>query len=150
MVVFYATHGHEPWNCHFCGSTVTVIGKNTWDGNVHHVDGDESNDVSGNVVMVHTICHQQHHAPTKEQRAAISRKLKGRQSPTRGMHFSEETNRKKSRPGESNPFYGCKHSAEDIRKMSKPRQRVMCSDCGKSYAVNWIKRHVEAGKCIVP
>lgn len=164
MAVFHATHGHGPWSCYFCGSTVTIIGKDTWDGNVHHVDGDESYDVPENVVMTHTICHQQHHSPTDEQKQQISAKLKGRVSPTLGMKFpnrkplpwqkSSNASRKSRAPhprsdnvGEHNLFYGKKHTQESISKMRQPRDKLLCEDCGETWAKNWIKRHKQDGKC---
>lgn len=150
MAVFYATHGNGPWDCFFCGLTVTAIGQGTWDGNVHHVDGDKLNDVSKNLVMTHTICHQRHHSVTEDQKQRISEKLQGRPSPTKGMRFSTETNAKKSRPGVSNPFFGKNHTAAALSKMRKPRRRARCSDCERDFAINWLNRHKKVGQCTAP
>lgn len=115
------------------------------DGNVHHLDEDPWNNEPENLVVMHVLCHQRAHPPTPEQREAISAKLKGRPSPTKGMRFSAEVNAKKSMPGESNPFYGKTHTDETRQKMSKPRKRVTCDDCGEEYAINWIQRHRRTG-----
>jgi hypothetical protein len=145
--VFYEANGAQgPWTCYGCDDSVMTIGRDTWDGNIHHLDGDVTNDVPDNLVMMHAICHQRLHGPpTLEQRAIISAKLKGRPSPTKGMKFSAETNAKKSHPGESNPFFGQTHTPESLQKMRKPRQRIICPDCGRSVAINWVERHKKEG-----
>lgn len=144
---FFSVNGSEgPWSCYDCDDAVVMIGVGTWDGNIHHLDEDVTNDVPDNLVMMHAICHQRLHGPPNaEQRARISAKLKGRPSPTRGMKFSAETNAKKSFPGESNPFYGQQHTGESLQKMRRPRARIICPDCGNEYAVNWIERHKREG-----
>lgn len=146
LIVFYDTYSNGPWDCYFCGLTVLCIGQKTWDGNVHHVDGDKSNDAPENLVMTHTICHQQHHAPTDEQKVQISQKLKGRPSPTKGMKFSAEVNAKKAHHGPANHQYGKplpQHTRDAISQAN--RRRVTCDLCGIDIAKHWVKRHQEAG-----
>ena len=146
--VFFAHNGRGPWQCFFCSDVVLKIGQKTWDGNIHHRDNDVTNDAAENLVVGHTVCHQRVHPPTDEQKLRISQTLKGRTSPTKGMTFSTEVNAKKSMPGERNPFYGKKHDTSSLQKMRTPRQRLVCTHCGKTYAVNWIERHRSEGKCI--
>src|SRR5205814_3696547 len=149
MRSFYVLRGYVPWMCYWCGNVVSKIGRTTWDGNVHHLDGDKTNDAGGNLEIGHTICHQHSHDITDEMKQQISDKLKGRPSPTKGMTFSAEVNAKKSRPGETNPFYGHRHDIESLTKMRRPRRRQTCVDCGDEYAMNWINRHKKEGLCIV-
>jgi hypothetical protein len=145
---FTEVYGKGPWNCYTCSILVIKIGRDTWDGNIHHIDGDVTNDVASNLVMMHTICHQQLHGPpTDDQRRRISAKLKGRPSPTKGMTFSAETNAKKSMPGERNPFFGKHHTLETRELMRQPRRRMICPDCQHTYALNWLTRHKKEGKC---
>ena len=146
--VFLDINGEPPWRCFFCDEWVTQIGQSTWDGNIHHVDEDAMNDVPDNLVMCHTICHQQYHSPTDELKQRISAKLKGRRSPTKGMKFSPDVCAKHSRPGTLNPFFGKQHTEETKTKMRQPRRRVTCDDCGNDFALNWIKRHKREGKCV--
>lgn len=147
--VFTVTNGDAPWVCYGCDKNVAQIGRDTWDGNIHHLDDNVTNDVPGNLVMMHAICHQRLHGPpTNAMRQQISEKLKGRPSPTKGMKFSPEVNAKKSMPGELNPFHGKRHTAETRAKMSVKRTRGVCADCGNEFAKNWIERHKKEGKCI--
>lgn len=147
--VFEAANGVGPWLCHSCSESVVQIGRDSRDGNIHHLDEDVTNDSADNLVMMHADCHQRFHGPpTADERRRISAKLKGRPSPTKGMKFSAEVNAKKSMPGESNPFYGQKHSSDTLTVMRQPRRRRVCPDCGVEYALNWLTRHKQEGKCI--
>lgn len=148
--VFYTAYGQGPWDCYdaTCDRPVEQIGRDTWDGNIHHLDENAGNDVPENLVVMHTICHQRWHgAPDDDMRRRISAKLKGRPSPTKGMKFSPEVNTKKSQPGELNGFYGREHSAADLVKMCRPRRRRVCGDCNVEYALNWLERHKKEGRC---
>lgn len=150
--VFYAENGSGPWDCYdaTCDRIVERLGRGTWDGNVHHLDGDAGNDVPENLVVMHAICHQRWHgAPDDEMRHRISTKLKGRPSPTKGMTFSAEVNAKKSLPGQRNGFYGRQHSNADLAKMRTPRRRQTCGDCNVEYALNWLSRHKKEGMCTI-
>lgn len=120
--VFLETNGDPPWPCHECKEPVLQIGRQTWDGNIHHLDGDVENDVPDNLVVMHVICHQRKHPVTEEMREQISRKLRGRPSPTRGMRFSAEVNARKGRSGPSNANYGKQASRETREKMSLARR----------------------------
>jgi hypothetical protein len=146
--VYWSKIGPGPWTCHKCGELVEKIGHARMDGNVHHLDEDPFNNELQNIVMMHVVCHQREHPPTEEQKIAISEKLKGRPSPTKGMRFPAEVNAKKAMPGESNPFYGKTHTEETRAKMRKPKRRVTCEHCGGDYAANWLERHRREGKCI--
>src|SRR6478736_2653040 len=128
--------GDAPWKCHSCGEPVTQIGQARMDGNVHHLDEDPWNNAPENLVVMHVLCHQRTHPRTIEHRAAISRALKGRVSPTKGMTFSAEVNAKKGRAGETNAMFGKTHMPETLERMRKPRRRVTCEDCGEEYALN--------------
>jgi ribosomal protein L37AE/L43A len=141
MQVFFEHYGEGPWTCDECSETIVEIGQARMDGNVHHRDGDPTNDDPINLQPLHTVCHLRLHAPDEQMRQQISRKLKGRPSPTRGMKFSVETNAKKGRAGESNPYFGRHHSDEIRAKMRQPRKREVCSGCGREFAINWIRRH---------
>lgn len=146
--VYLSKIGTGPWPCHKCGETVEKIGQARMDGNVHHLDEDPFNNELANLVVMHVLCHQREHPPTAEQKIAISRKLKGRPSPTKGMKFSAEVNAKKSMPGEKNPFFGKTHSDETRAKMRGPREKIPCEFCGEPYAKSWIARHRRDGVCI--
>lgn len=148
MKNFYAAWGYGPWTCYFCGKQVTKIGQARYDGNVHHINEDVTNDEWWNLAIGHTLCHQREHSPTEELKRQISAKLKGRPSPTKGMKFSAEVNARKSMPGESNPFFGRQHDAASLAKMRCPRKRVTCPDCGHEFAVNWINRHKQENRCV--
>lgn len=142
---YWTVIGDGPWSCHKCGELVKKIGQARMDGNVHHLDEDPWNNEPENLVVMHVVCHQREHPPTEEQKAAISKKLTGRPSPTKGMKFSAEVNAKKSRPGESNAFFGKTHTEETLIKMRAPRKRAKCDDCGEEYAINWLARHRVTG-----
>lgn len=172
--VFFEAHGEVgPWECFDCREDVLQMGRGTWDGNIHHRDNDVTNDTPENLVMMHAVCHQHLHGPpTAEQRASISTKLRGQVSPTKGMKFPNhwtktdpnrirEQNQTRQpavrrRPlgartnvhGENNPFFGKSHSSESLAKMRTPRLRIICPDCGKEYAKNWLTRHKKEGMCI--
>lgn len=146
MAVFYDTHDNGPWDCFFCDLAVSVIGQTSWDGNVHHIDGDMTNDTPDNVTMTHVICHQQHHAPIEELKQQISQKLKGRRSPTKGMKFSPEVNAKKARHGAANHQFGNplpQHTRDAVA--SANRRKMACDLCGVEIAERWIRRHQEDG-----
>lgn len=53
--------GPGPWSCHFCKGEITKRGRGSNDCHAHHIDGDKTNDVMGNVVPAHGRCHHQHH-----------------------------------------------------------------------------------------
>lgn len=146
--VFLESRAQGPWPCFVCHELIVKIGQGRWDGNIHHLDEDVTNDVPENLDIAHTVCHLRLHPPTIEARASISEKLTGRPSPTRGMTFDDETNRRKSQPGELNPFYGKRHTTAALQKMRHPRQRKICIDCGVEYAINWLHRHKVEGKCV--
>jgi hypothetical protein len=148
--VYWALIGEPPWECPSCQRPVVCIGQSTWDGNVHHKDGNAWNNEPTNLVVMHTICHQHVHEKTAEIRARISATLKGRSSPTKGMKFSDEVNAKKSRPGELNPMYGKHHGETVLQKMRQPRSRETCNNCGRTFALNWVSRHKREGRCIKP
>lgn len=144
IAVFTAVHGEPPWDCFFCHTSITQLGQKTWDGNVHHVDGDKSNDVPENVVPAHTICHLQHHRPTEEMRRRISRKLQGRPSPTKGMKFSPEVNAKKAHHGADNHQFGKplpQHTRDAISAAN--RRMTTCEKCGQEIAEHWLRRHLD-------
>lgn len=143
MKNFYEAYGHGPWECHWCDEPVTQIGQHTWDGNVHHLDHDVTNDDPSNLAIGHTVCHLRTHAPDEEMRGRISQTLKGRPSPTRGMRFAVDDlgrrtlleqgayipakvriRKKTDFTGENNPFFGKSHSEESLAKMRGPRPHV--------------------------
>ena len=147
--VFTERNGTGPWPCYSCAELVQQIGRDSRDGNIHHLDDDVTNDTPKNLVMMHADCHQHLHGPpTADERRRISEKLKGRVSPTKGMTFSAEVNAKKSMPGELNPFFGRRHASDTLAVMRQPRRRRVCPDCGVEYALNWLTRHKQEGKCI--
>lgn len=149
MKAFYSSRGEGPWVCHICWLPIFKLGQRTWDGNVHHLDGDYTNDDPHNLDVAHTICHLRQHSPTDEMKAQISKKLRGRPSPTRGMKMSDVTRRRMSeaQQGERNSFHGRVHTDETRRKMRQPRQRIVCEQCGVEYAINWLERHRTEGRC---
>lgn len=165
--VFLAANGSGPWDCYNCGDEVTSIGRGTYDGNIHHLDENVTNDIPGNLVMMHAICHQHLHGPpTNDERRRISEKLRGRPSPTKGMkfpnHWTKDTDQDKLREHlrsinpqprknvrkENNPFFGRSHTPEQLDKMRQPRKRVTCDDCGQEWSVNWVDRHKQDGRCL--
>lgn len=165
--VFLAANGGGPWNCYAGDGVVLTIGRDTRDGNIHHLDHDVANDSPGNLVMMHADCHRRLHGPpTPEQRQRISKKLKGRRSPTEGMkfpnHWTKSTDKEKLQRhlssinpnpridvnGENNPFFGKKHTAEQLSKMRQPRQRVTCDECKQEWSINWLHRHKQDGRCL--
>ena len=64
------------------------------------------------------------HNPSKESNLKRSLKLKGRTSPTKGMKFSEEVNKKKGRNGELNAM---------SRPEIKQKQLMACRTYGKQW-----------------
>lgn len=149
MRAFFARWGEGPWRCVDCGELITERGRSTFSLNVHHIDGDETNDEPENLEPLHAICHQLRHPITAAIAAKISETLKGRPSPTKGMTFGEETRQKMSQAqtGERNSFHGRRHDEETKMKMRRPRRRVTCPDCGGEFAVNWATRHKIEGRC---
>lgn len=73
--------------CIDCDDEITQIGVNTRDGNIHHLNGDVTDDTPENLIVLHTDCHQRRHPVTDDFKRRISAKLKGRPSPTKGMKF---------------------------------------------------------------
>lgn len=59
--VYVEHHGPGPWQCAECPDLVHTIGAHRGEGNVHHADGDETNDDPANLVMLHGRCHQRLH-----------------------------------------------------------------------------------------
>lgn len=147
MRAFRERYGDAPWPCAECGELIYELGYQT--GNVHHIDHDAGNDDPMNLEPLHPRCHiARKHPITDEMKVQISEKLKGRPSPTKGMKFSPEVNAKKAQPGDRNGFYGKQHTVADLEKMRRPRRRAHCDDCNKDWALNWIIRHKEAGRCV--
>lgn len=107
----------HPWHCGQmfersdsdigCGKPISNIGLGRLDGNVDHIDGNPRNHSWDNLRLLHVICHLTHHGPpTAEQRAAISEKLKGRPSPTKGMKFPN-----RAKPGKRVIRQGAEHKS---------------------------------------
>lgn len=105
----------HPWHCGQmfelpdsdvgCGEQIIDIGLGRHDGNVDHIDGNTRNHAWDNLRLLHVVCHIKHHGPpTREQREAISKKLKGRPSPTKGMKFPN-----RAKPGEAAQKQGALH-----------------------------------------
>lgn len=105
---------------------------------VHHIDFDRTNNVVSNLVVLnyseHEIVHlkfdinfingmlNKHHSEETKQR--LSELHKGKPSPIKGKHLSEEAKKKisekaKLRTGEKNPFYKKHHSEETKKKISE-------------------------------
>ena len=132
-----------PVPCDECGEDVVDFhGGNSGvaeSGEVHHIDEDpENNDVS-NLMILHHGCHTRIHfagqPKSESHREALSRAWTDER---RALQL--EINRR--------VWTGRKHRLETKLKMRTPRRRVRCSDCGREYAVNWINRHVDEGKCV--
>jgi DNA-directed RNA polymerase subunit RPC12/RpoP len=140
--IYWALIGEPPWECHFCQGPVLCIGQKTWDGNVHHKDNDAWNNDLENIVVAHVICHQRHHEKTDEIRAKISATLKGRSSPTKGMKFSDEVNKKKGRSGVANAQYG-KPITQKVRAAvaKSNKQTYVCEYCNHELSIKWKSRH---------
>lgn len=81
---------------------------------------------------------------TSETRALISEKVKRAHSD--GKLKKIYTPARNAKISAANK--GRTHS-EDVRaRMRGPRPRVSCSDCGRTYAKNWITRHKDEGQCL--
>jgi len=144
--VYFALIGDGPWSCFFCKDSVLSIGQDTYDGNVHHIDGDPFNNELDNLAVAHTLCHQRHHSPTEEQKKQISSKLKGRPSPTKGMKFSPEINARKAQCGPANGMYGKTINERTKLAVSTANKRsAPCDRCGQDIALRWMDRHLAAG-----
>lgn len=167
MAVFFATHGEGPWKCYFCGKMVKIIGQNTWDGNVHHVDENASNDSPQNVVMTHVVCHQRYHGPKSNVWET------GHIPWNRGQRASSEAVTKMRASKQANPpFLGKHHTVESrekigaahrgkvvseetrqklrsrvisnetrIKQRVAQKKRVTCETCGYTSSKTWVARH---------
>ena len=83
--IFFAYNGPGPWPCDFCKKEVLAV-----DLDIHHRDGDHSNDNPENLVAAHRSCHASHHSS-------------GRKSPEHSQRMKDRwasgkyDNKKKSR-----------------------------------------------------
>lgn len=119
--VFIAAYGDGPWLCVACHGMIIVIGKSSDMGNVHHKDGNITNDAPDNLELMHARCHQQHHklgrAHTPEHNAKVGRK---------GRKFTPEWRAKLSARG---------------------RERRQCPHCDYVNSPQYVGRHLKEGKC---
>jgi NUMOD3 motif len=65
--VYVEHNGPGPWPCSECPDLVSAIGCRRGEGNVHHIDGDETNDAPDNLTMLHGACHQRLHVREGQQ-----------------------------------------------------------------------------------
>jgi hypothetical protein len=101
---------------------------------IHHIDGNRKNNSIENLIAVPIRTHYAIHYEqkdwmaahaislrmkmTNEERADIIRQMS---EAKRGKTFSEEVNRKKSRPGSLNGMFNRKHRPDSIELMKKNR-----------------------------
>lgn len=68
--VFFAVYGIGPWECMFCREQVVLEQLH-----VHHIDHDDTNNLSGNLAPTHGKCHHRHHfkiTKSAEHRKALA------------------------------------------------------------------------------
>ena len=90
--------------------------------------------------------YHKHH--TMEVKQKLSESHKGKESPIKGHHLSEETKQKMSEKaklhiGEKNTMYNRKHKEETKQKMSekaKHRKTIICTHCNKEMVVSMHNR----------
>jgi len=150
---FHKAYGYGPWSCFFCVIPVLEIGRGTWNGNIHHIDDDVTNDTADNLAMTHVLCHRKHHGLSDVARSKLSDAFRGRESPTKGMRFSAEVNAKKAHHGSDNHQFRKPLPLHTRQAISRANRRmVICEMCGVEIAAHWIRRHQASGcqpkKCI--
>ena len=111
-----------------CGQSIDDIGLGRLDGQVDHIDNDPYNRDWTNLRLLHTLCHAHvRGGPTLEQRAAISAKLKGRLSPTKGMKFPD-----RAKQGTAKPKVGAIHASnKGVTRSSELRAKIAQSLQGR-------------------
>lgn len=119
--IFYTAYPTPPWPCHFCGQPVLQTGRGKWDGNIHHIDWDETNNVLENLAMTHAGCHRSFHSAnqtqTQEHRDAIRAGLLGHE-------VSEETRQKISQANRGKrSTLGYRHTDETKAKLREAALR---------------------------
>jgi hypothetical protein len=77
-----------PYLCYFCGGEITDVWSNGRESlNIHHIDGDHSNNAVWNWASTHKHCHSRYHMKHKrkseEWKANMSQKMMGN---TRGKY----------------------------------------------------------------
>lgn len=147
--VFIETNGDGPWSCYSCYDQVEKIGQDTWDGNIHHLDEDATNDSPENLVIMHVICHQRFHGPSSNIW------VKGHQPWNLGKKATAEARAHMSVSKKANPpFLGKRHTDEARAKIAAAHrgmkyaiEKTPCEDCGKKYTKTWMNRHRREGRC---
>lgn len=107
--VFVEANGVGPWPCYGCDELVVEL-------NVHHIDGDHTNDDPDNLAAVHHPCHMRLHHAGKPRSAETRMKIARAHQ---GKVLSPE-HAAKARVA----FKGRKHSEETKAKMSATRKRL--------------------------
>lgn len=138
-----ALDGRElPVPCEYCDELVLDFHGSNGDelsGEVHHVDNNPGNNERSNLMIVHHSCHTAIHfkgvSKSEAHRQALS-----------NTWTDERREQQAARNRET--WTGRKHHPEIVEKMRGPRKRVVCYDCKKEYALNWINRHKTEGRCV--
>ena len=130
--VFFAVHGAlPPWTCEECGEPITERGSSSGSLNVHHRNGDQSDNRPENLAVVHQRCHTRHHHVGTVRSAAARAAMSAANTPARraaaaarmtGTKLSAEAKAKLAAKAKGRPatkgFSGRTHSAESRDKMS--------------------------------
>jgi hypothetical protein len=153
--VFRAANGIGPWLCEECDILVYRIGTESEDGNVHHRDHDETNDVPENLVVLHARCHGRLHV----REAGEARNIKISITLT-GRPRSEAARAAISagKMGEKNHMFGVTQN-ERMRAQKSATMRGMtveevlvewdpCQGCGQRYSRRHMKEHQPHGQIV--
>jgi hypothetical protein len=155
----FERYGPAPWMCGYCDTLIHQFGKDSDDGQVHHIDGDHENDEPSNLAIIHCACHTKLHRigykHTQETRDKIANAHKGiSKSPEHiaaikanhvgmlGKTQSPETREKQSAAHRGRP-----KSAEHRVRLSeaaKNEQRFECPYCDAVMRKPNLVQHVKA------
>lgn len=138
------------------------VGKSGDGGNVHHVDGDYTNDAPENLVIAHDSCHKSWHAERQEQSAETRAKraetlratLAARGYPQEIRERMSEAQRGKivsaaTRIKISSATAGVEKSPEHVEKVARalrgrPKPKTVCV-CGMTVVRHHMPQHIRSG-----
>ena len=170
--IFIKANGDLPHDCADCGDPILEWGTGSEHGNIHHIDGDWTNNDPSNLEPMHVRCHHSHHwddtlgeysrSPKSDKvRAKISASLTGRTDPPEVRRRKSEAAKasyaagRKSAGGRPKgsidataPCEICGHGVTpaNMERHVKSHDGPPCPDCGVPYAL--MRTHKRAGRCI--
>lgn len=162
--VFEREHGVLPLKCAECKKPVVAWGRLKGEGNVHHIDGDSSNNASENLMLLHHDCHARLHTSARsssQQAAASNARWAKPQWANARARANAERERLASQTREEmiaarNASIRAAYAtgqpqrllSERKRGVPKPvsfRQRSQCPGCGRMLTPSWLGRHAKSG-----